>query len=69
VDQARVIGRISTFICAFAVGLAGVWIGQKYPSRSTIFLIAGLFAIGVPIALLLGRFVRRALTPSKTNMG
>ena len=66
--RARVIGLISTFVCAFAVGLAGVWISQEYRARSSLFLVAGVFAIGVPIALLLGHFVRRALTPSDTRV-
>jgi uncharacterized membrane protein YjjB (DUF3815 family) len=65
--RARMIGLISTFVCAFAVGLAGVWIAQEYQGRRTILLVAGLFAIGVPIALLLGYFVRRALTLLNTD--
>nr|TFG55596.1 MAG: hypothetical protein E4H34_00170 [Hyphomicrobiales bacterium] len=66
--RSRILGLISTFAGAFALGLAGVWIYQEYQARSSIFLIAGLFAIGVPLALLLGQFVRRALSPSKTDI-
>ncbi|MGY9107179.1 MAG: hypothetical protein ACKVG0_11740 [Alphaproteobacteria bacterium] len=66
--RARVIGLISTFASAFAVGLVGVWIAQEYQARSSILLVAAIFAIGVPVALLLGHFVRRALTPSKTGI-
>jgi len=66
--RARMIGLISTFVSALAVGLAGVWIAQEYQARSSILLVAAIFAIGVPIALLLGHFVRRALTPSETSI-
>jgi len=67
VDQARVIGLISTFLCAFAVGLIGVWLAEEYRARSTILLVAGIIVIGIPVALLFGQMVKRALGPKNAN--
>ena len=63
-DRARLTGLLVSFAAALAVGFAGVWIAETYTMRSVILLVASVFAIGVPLALLLGHYVRRTLSRS-----
>lgn len=62
-DRARTIGLLTTFASALAVGAMGVWLLEEYQTGRAILLVAGLFVIGVPLSLILGSVVRRALSP------